>query len=212
MSYLRGARLLSYCPHLVTLLMVLLFGCTAGAPATKTTPLLEREAATRTLRITSTPATDEPKVAPLLFSEYGARVNLVDACTDGVNTVLRIRTELDAIYWQIEASDLSPMGEVNFETAIAVFENGQLFASESFVERSDPEFDPLRQVAWVDQKFHEYAVPSSSAQYMLKAEVSLSNLPSDYRLPAPDLRFSGPGFITIPAIFNIPFSIDNCDQ
>lgn len=158
----------------------------------------------------ATPTATLPQSTPTPNATYGVTVKVIDACSDGIRTTLHLQTELDTKYWGLNASDFDPLGDVYFETSTVFLENGQLFSSTSSGERAGPFFDLLSQMARADQKFVYPAVPSPNSQFMLRAEVTLANLPSNYKPPTAGVTFIAPDTITIPAQFNLPVIMSAC--
>lgn len=149
------------------------------------------------------------QLTPTPNATYGVTVGVIDSCSDGIKTTLRLQTELDLNYWGLKSTDFGPLGDVYFETSTVFFENGQLFSSTSSGERVGPFFNPLLPVARADQTFIYPEVPSAYSQFMLNAEVTLTNLPSNYRPPT-TITFTAPGMIVIPTQFNLPVSVSAC--
>lgn len=177
----------------MTLLMLL--SCTSAPIPFGATPTVETEL---------TLATPTPN------NTHGVAVTLINACSDGIRTVLRIRTDLDLNYWGLTASHFSPLGSVYFETSTVFLQNGLLFSSTSSGKSDGPFFNLLEQVAQVEQTFIYPGVPSPNSTFELKAEVTLANLPSDYTPPATGIAFVEPGIIAIPTHFVLPVTIEPC--
>jgi hypothetical protein len=139
-------------------------------------------------------------------------VEVLKACSDGNQTVVQIQTTLDSHYWKLNASDFEPVRGVDFETGTVLLETGVLFSSTSSGERSPVEFNPLNQVARVLQTQTYPQVPSPNAQFLLKAEVTLLNLPPTYLPPDSDtpIAFADPGIIVVPIQFQLPVEIVTC--
>jgi hypothetical protein len=150
------------------------------------------------------------QATPTTNNTHGVAVTLINACSDGTRTILRIRTDLDPQYWGLSASDFSPVGKVYFETSTVFLQNGQLFSSTSSGKRDGPFFNLFDQLAQAEHTFVYPATPSPNSKFELKAEVTLANLPPSYKPPATGIAFVEPGIIIVPTQFTLPVTIDVC--
>jgi hypothetical protein len=194
----------------VILLLLGLSACQA-APTPSPTPTA---AATESVLATATndqvPAEDDMSPTATPGGNHGLAVTLLEACSDGAYTTLRIHTELNAAYWGLAAAHFAPPGNVVIEAATIFVQDGLLFSTTSSGVRADPTFNPLRQVAQVEQTFVYPGAPTPGTRLELQAAVTLSNLPQNFHPPAPDLAFLEPGIIAIPARFSLPVIVGVC--
>lgn len=194
----------------VALLLLGLPACMAAPTPSSTPTTAATDAALANIPSNPAPAEDAPPHSPTPGGTHGSALTLLEACSDGAYTTLRIRTELDAAYWGLNVAHFTPPGNVIIEAAMVFLQDGLLFSSTSSSARADPIFNPLRQVAQVEQTFIYPGSPTPGARLELQAEVTLSNLPPNYRPPDAGPAFLEPGIIAISARFNLPVAVEVC--
>jgi hypothetical protein len=194
----------------VTLLLLGLAACQAAPTPSPTPTAAAMESVLATATNDPVPAADASPPTATPGGNHGLAVTLLDACSDGAYTTLRIHTELDAAYLGLAAAHFAPPGNVVIEAAMVFLQDGKLFSSTSGGARADPTFNPLRQVAQVEQTFVYPGAPTPGARLELQAAVTLTNLPPNYRPLAPDLTFLEPGMIAVPARFSLPVIVGVC--
>jgi len=143
---------------------------------------------------------------------YGLEIRVVDACTDGNQTVLHFETELDPQVWGLTALDFPPTGRVYFETSTILLENGELFSGISGGSRDGPWFDSTENRAKARYTLSHPEAASLSSSFELTAEVTLLDLPSTYRPPAMPLpvQLLEGGILLIPVQLHLPVTMTMC--
>ena len=114
----------------------------------------------------------------------GGTVEVIEACTDGSATFLRLETRVDTHEWPFQSPRFALSGPVYFEMAINLMQDGSPFSSTSSGGRTDPVVDPLTKMAVVTQEFVYPGTPSPGSQFSLDATVTFSNTSDSLEAPA----------------------------
>jgi hypothetical protein len=137
-------------------------------------------------------STTEQSANPL--STHGLRVVVKSLCSDGVNTTLILKTDLDPEFWQRRENDFYPKGKTYYETSILFLENNEMYSAVSSGKRDETVFDSEKNGVSTLQTFVFPTAPLPNSEFTLKAKVWLGNLPAGYTLPA-QVNFLEPGIL-----------------
>lgn len=158
----------------------------------------------------STPASKPIAVAE--SSLYGISVAITNACSDEYRTVVQMLAELDPAVWGLSREDFPPLGNVYFDTSTVLLEDGQAFSGIAGGARHGPWFDEEDQLAKVSSTLIHPEPASAASAFELIAEVTLLNLPDEYRPPLGLGRIDivEIGVIVIPVQFQLPVTMASC--